>query len=328
MNGYTAMHYAAKQGNEVNLKWLLDHGGPFNQVDNSHLTAGERARHAGFERCFDIWFDAAVRQEYSFWYRPRIEKENKWLYASMHNQLSKIKNKDFLRTPVSFMNPRPHIPDDFAIVTYPDGSGVMMEWERPLMKQTAQVLCAGLEKGKSILNVGFGLGIIDSYFEEYQPANHTIIEAHTQVLEHMRKTGWHDKPHMRVFEGRWQDFVGPETRPGARPANHPQDPGAESIGRFDVVYFDTYQEGYVGHMEFLRCIARLLVGHTSRFSFFDGHCRDWKLGYEVYAIVGARHANDFGLNTGWLGERSHCMHGSIFRAKYCEKMIELVLILL
>ena len=34
----------------------------------------------------------------------------------------------------------------------------MMEWEGPLMEQHAQVICVG---GGHMLNVGFGLGLVD-----------------------------------------------------------------------------------------------------------------------------------------------------------------------
>ena len=60
-----------------------------------------------------------------------------------------------------------------------------------------------------VLNVGFGLGIvrflylfvdypliyhsslkIDTLFQSLCPARHVIIEAHPDVLAHMRTTGW------------------------------------------------------------------------------------------------------------------------------------------
>ncbi|OCH84057.1 hypothetical protein OBBRIDRAFT_715979, partial [Obba rivulosa] len=100
----------------------------------------------------------------------------------------------------------------------------------------------------SVLYIGFGLGVIDSYFQGHEPANHTIIETHPHCLKFMRENGWYDKPNVRILEGRWQDF----------------------IGRFDVVYHDTFQEGYPGHLEIIRCIPRLLSGPKSRFSFFHG----------------------------------------------------------
>ena len=58
---------------------------------------------------------------------------------------------------------------------------------------------------------------IDTEFQKHKPTQHTIIEAHPDVLKHMRETGWYDKPGVRVCEGKWQDFI-------------------EELGQFDVIY--------------------------------------------------------------------------------------------
>lgn len=89
----------------------------------------------------------------------------------------------------------------------------------------------------SILNVGFGLGIVDRLFQETKPRSHVIIEAHPQVLQHMRETGVYDWPNVTVLEGRWQDFASGE--------------GLEKLleaaqGGFDAVFVDTFAEGYEG----------------------------------------------------------------------------------
>lgn len=91
--------------------------------------------------------------------------------------------------------------------------------------------------GLSILNVGFGLGIVDRLFQATQPRSHVIIEAHPQVLAHMRETGVYDWPNVTVLEGRWQDFAAGE--------------GLEKLleaadGGFDAVFVDTFAEGYEG----------------------------------------------------------------------------------
>lgn len=43
------------------------------------------------------------------------------------------------------------------------GEAVMMGWEAPLMEQHARVICGN--GGGHYLNVGFGLGIIDTYIQ-------------------------------------------------------------------------------------------------------------------------------------------------------------------
>lgn len=58
---------------------------------------------------------------------------------------------------------------------------VMMEWERPLMARHANFIAGDAPVG-SVLNVGFGMGIVDTALQSHRPAQHTIIEAHPQVL--------------------------------------------------------------------------------------------------------------------------------------------------
>ena len=78
--------------------------------------------------------------------------------------------------------------------------------------------------------------------------NHVIIEAHPDVLKHMRNQGisgriaamysadlpigWFDKPNVTILEGKWQDFVESEE--------------LLSVGGFDVIYTDTFSEDYKG----------------------------------------------------------------------------------
>lgn len=46
-----------------------------------------------------------------------------------------------------------------------------------------QAICSG---GGVVLNVGFGLGLVDSAIQTHNPRSHTIVEAHPDVL---RKVG-------------------------------------------------------------------------------------------------------------------------------------------
>jgi len=80
-----------------------------------------------------------------------------------------------------------------------------------------------------VLNVGFGLGIIDTLFQELKPSRHTIIEPHVDVIRHMEETGWLARPGVDVRRGKWQDVL-----------------DAEEDEKWDVVYFDTFSEDYDG----------------------------------------------------------------------------------
>jgi len=112
-----------------------------------------------------------------------------------------------------------------------------MGWERGIMQETVTKLCADHQKiddSLKVLNIGFGLGIIDTLFQSLRtrPSLHVIIEPHPDVLQHMRKLGWHTKPGVKILEGKWQDFIDSEE--------------ILAVGGFDVLYTDTFSEDYNG----------------------------------------------------------------------------------
>lgn len=95
-----------------------------------------------------------------------------------------------------------------------EGNGVMMGWEAPIMAETARLLCPSPSSeedhptGLSVLNVGFGLGIIDSELQKHgKPSRHVIIEPHPDVLAHARSKGWFDREGVEIFQGTWQDYM-------------------------------------------------------------------------------------------------------------------------
>ena len=45
------------------------------------------------------------------------------------------------------------------------GEGVMMDGEAPLMERHAEIICQG---GGDVLNVGFGMGIIDGCIQHHK----------------------------------------------------------------------------------------------------------------------------------------------------------------
>jgi len=85
-----------------------------------------------------------------------------------------------------------------------ENKGVMMAWENPLMAAHAKAICAS--EGH-VLNVGFGMGLVDTAIQGHHPASHTIIEAHPEVYKRMLETGWGEKPNVRILFGRWQDVL-------------------------------------------------------------------------------------------------------------------------
>lgn len=85
-----------------------------------------------------------------------------------------------------------------------DSKAVMMAWEKPLMEAHAKAVCS---VGGHVLNVGFGMGLVDTAIQQYSPVSHTIIEAHPEVYERMLRTGWGQKDNVKIVFGRWQDVL-------------------------------------------------------------------------------------------------------------------------
>lgn len=97
---------------------------------------------------------------------------------------------------------------------------VMMGWEDPIMKDAAALICKG---GGKILNVGFGLGLIDTYIQSHNVDEHWIIEAHPDVQDKMKKDGWDKKSNVTCLFDKWQNVY-------------------DELPEFDGIYFDTWKE--------------------------------------------------------------------------------------
>jgi len=101
-------------------------------------------------------------------------------------------------------------------ILLPDGFEVMMEWERPIMERSAEIVC---HNQGDVMNVGFGMAIIDSAIQRCGVTSHTIIEAHPQVVR--RAEQWaRDKKAVTIIPSTWQKALG-------------------SLKPFDGIYFDT-----------------------------------------------------------------------------------------
>lgn len=101
-----------------------------------------------------------------------------------------------------------------------DGRAVMMDWEKPIMDKSAEIIC---RNGGRVLNVGFGMGLIDTAIENYPIQEHWIIEPHLDVFTKMMDDGWHLKPHVKILHGDWQWFM-------------------KYLPKFDGIYIDTWDE--------------------------------------------------------------------------------------
>ena len=161
-----------------------------------------------------------------------------------------------------------------SLVTKNNRDGVMMEWEDHIMKLAADTLFSSpsleTDNDAVILNIGFGMGIIDTYIQSKSPKLHYICEAHPDVLAKMRKDGWYDKPNVVILEGRWQDTL-----------NKLLDQGDVF---FDGVYYDTFSEHYQDMLDLYDVIVGL-IKPEGVFSFFNGLGADREICYDVYKKI-------------------------------------------
>ena len=163
-------------------------------------------------------------------------------------------------------------------------NGVMMAWESGIMKQSADMLLPAPEL--RILNIGFGMGIIDSHIQNSpkKPARHYIVEAHPDVLKDMESKGWMSKTGVEVHRGKWQDVL-PEL--------------AADGETFDAIYFDTFAESYSEFREFFTEHVMALLDQSGRWSFFNGMGADRQISYDVYQKVVEMDLFEAGFEVDW-----------------------------
>ncbi|KAL7629601.1 Arginine N-methyltransferase 2 [Parahypoxylon ruwenzoriense] len=187
-------------------------------------------------------------------------------------------------------------------LTYSDGklvdssqNGVMMSWETSIMRASIDALLPGLPAGRRILNVGFGMGIVDAMFAETRPARHHIIEAHPAVLDHISGSpesrfgkDWEasgpGEGAYRVHAGRWQEVVPRLLEQGET---------------YDAIYFDTFGEDYTQLRNFFTEYVPALLDEKGVFGFFNGLGADRQVCYDVYTQVVEMHLSDAGMDVEW-----------------------------
>ena len=255
------------------MRLLLQSGAIWNDVDKHNETPGCLALRLGLRELYEIMVDAGVRaemllnrldeyqqlagnddgvdEEQGSDEETRVNGEvdtpgddQQLDFNNDAEDPPEINNEDYLQSSLRFQDGR---------ILDSAGNGVMMAWETDLMKRSADLLVPS--PGLRILNVGHGMGIIDTFFQDKSPSAHHIIEAHSGVLDRMREDGWYDKPNVKIHEGRWQDAV----------------PNIIDQGiLFDAIYFDTFAEDYKALRDFFSdCIIGLL-DDGGKFGFFNG----------------------------------------------------------
>ncbi|TRM69857.1 S-adenosyl-L-methionine-dependent methyltransferase [Schizophyllum amplum] len=287
--GISALHAAAYMQNEELVQLLLKKGAIWNAADNMKNTAGDIALSFNNARIYTLIRDAGIRAEMlqSLLGSRSVEDSSSNLVIRAQDETGAGSTEEFLKSKLRYTKDAHGQEICMLKINDDEEVGVMMGWERGIMQETVKKTTAGLEGPLKVLNVGYGLGIIDGLFQSLDPppTQHVIIEAHPDVLAHMREQGWYEKPGVKILEAKWQDVIESEDILG--------------VGGFDVVYTDTFSEDYAQLKEFFQHLPDLLAGPESRFSFFNGLGATNPLFYDVYTHIAELHLADVGLDAQW-----------------------------
>lgn len=302
------------------VKFLFENGAIWNDLDDNNETAGCLALRLGLHKIYDAIVEAGVRAELLLNRLDEFEllaggddededeedededEENpegfeiieqpiedgdeapqlvhatdvpEIVHIDDNGQETKVdvNSEDYLASHLTFKGDR---------LLDADKNGVMMAWETEIMQKAVDQLVP--KEGLRVLNVGHGMGIIDTIFQAKNPAVHHIIEAHPDVLKRMREDGWYEKPGVKIHEGRWQDVV-------------PQLVEQDQI--VDAIYFDTFAEEYKALKEFFGESVIGLLDPNGRFGFFNGLGADRQVCYDVYTKIVEMDLFEAGLDTEW-----------------------------
>ena len=270
--GQSPLMVASAVGNLPLVQMLLEAGAPWNAVDRRGQCAGNYATDSQHWDTVNLLVEWGTRAELILGAAQR--EQQKLLLGqqqpaggaaavatdpSIPEAHQPCTKPDYLRQPLRYNA-------DASALLDADSDAVMMEWERPLMKAHAQIMMeqispadtAGTYK-KRVLNVGFGMGIIDSALQELGPSLHIIIEAHPDVYKHMLAQKWDQKPNVRLCFGRWQDVMPQLIQQGVV---------------VDAIFFDTYGEHFMDMEDFHQGMGNMLSKPNGIYTFFNGLAPD------------------------------------------------------
>jgi protein arginine N-methyltransferase 2 len=293
------------------VKFLLQEGAIWNDLDKNNETPGCLARRIGALELYGLIVDAGVRAELLLNRLDAYEElsdeddeEDEEKQENDENQTETeaetnvnanietetetetvpelvdatttnpgVNNPQYLESQLNIQNDR---------ILDSDQNGVMMAWESDIMRKSAKALLP--TPGLKVLNIGHGMGIVDGFFQEQQPASHHIIEAHDDVVAEMKRRGWDSKPGVVIHQGRWQDIL----------------PGLVASGEmFDAIYYDTFAESYGDFREFFSEQVIGLLEQDGRWGFFNGMGADRQISYDVYQKVVEMDLFEAGFDVQW-----------------------------
>ena len=306
---------------EATVRFLLENGAIWNQLNKNDMTPGCIAFELGLLDLYQLMVDAGVRAELLLnrldEYDQLSEEEDDNDDAEQWPTDSGLQNippgiavrevPGAVDAPPEAVNGTHYgdvskssisTPGDMASQTYLSSTlsmsdseildeqqnGVMMAWEKGIMAKSADAILSS--PGLRVLNIGFGMGIIDSLIQSHfnKPAEHHIVEAHPDVLIELERTGWRDKPGVFIHGGRWQDVL----------------PTMMNAGLvFDALYYDTFAESYKDFKEFFSEHLLGLLDSAGRWSYFNGMGADRQISYDVYQKVVEMDLLEAGYDVEW-----------------------------
>lgn len=282
------------------VRLLLENGAIWNQLDKNDETPGCVAYRLRLEGLYQLMVDAGVRAEMLLNRLDEYEQLQDDEDAATGDQgveqaegvapavvVTDASSEGAVETSRE-VNPTDYLASRLSFGTArlldEQRNGVMMDWESKMMKQSADTLLHS--PGLRFLNIGFGMGIIDSYVasHENRPCEHHIVEVHPEVLAEMRSRGWFDKDHVVVHEGKWQDILPKLANEGMT---------------FDAIYYDTFAESYHDFKEFFSEHVLGLLDETGHWSFFNGMGADRQISYDVYQKIVEIDLFEAGFDVEW-----------------------------
>ncbi|EKV11409.1 Arginine N-methyltransferase 2 [Penicillium digitatum PHI26] len=282
------------------VKFLLQEGAIWNDLDAKNETPGCIARRIGALELYELIVDAGVRAElllnrldaYEELSDDDDEEEEAEVETETAPELIDASAEATTETTTTTTPANPEVSNSQYLesrlnissdrILDADQNGVMMRWESDIMRKSATALLP--TPGLKVLNIGHGMGIVDGFFQEQGPAVHHIVEAHEEVVTEMKRRGWDTKPGVVIHQGRWQDIL----------------PGLVAAGEtFDAIYYDTFAESYSDFRDFFSEQVIGLLEQDGRWGFFNGMGADRQISYDVYQKVAEMDLFEAGFDVQW-----------------------------
>ena len=154
-------------------------------MDRNNETPGCLARRLGQTQLYDAIKMHGVYAEVLLNYVERTESHD------LEDETRANTHENYLASNLEYN-------DGIGVLLDEQGAPVMMKWETEIMRVSAETILPVIGSGR-VLNIGFGMGIIDGFLQERKPASHVIVEAHPAVIQRMKEQMWDTKPGVEVL---------------------------------------------------------------------------------------------------------------------------------